>query len=74
MNKVAVVQGLEAEIAKLQVALWVQCTAQRLKIKVQQFRGNQLELNTAGDECLKGGSVMYRHITLCRFVGDTEEA
>ena len=64
MNKVAVVQCLQAEVGELEVTLCLQCLTEHVEVKVSQIRRQQLELNTAldiGFECLR---VVRIHVRL----------
>ncbi len=74
VDEVAVVQGLQAEVGELQIALGDQGFAQFFQIKVLQFRGDQFQLNPFFDVERQGLGVEGFHIRLGCWVGYTKEA
>ena len=64
MQEVAVVQGLQAEIAELQVGVGVQRLAQAGKVEFAQTRVEQLGLDAALDGAGEGVGVQRGHVGL----------
>ena len=62
MQEVAVIQGLQAEITELQIALRIQFLGQTLQIKLPQARIQQFCRDTLLDELRKIGRITCRHI------------
>ena len=74
VDEVAVVQGLQAQVGELLVALVVDRLAQFFQVEVGQCRVQQLELDTFGDIGRQGLGVQVGHLVVGGAVGDVEEA
>ncbi|MNR44940.1 hypothetical protein D3C85_1637450 [compost metagenome] len=68
MQEVAVVQRLQAEVAKLQVALGVQRVAQLGQVIVGEFGRQQAAFDAAGDEGREVFGVACAHAVLRDFL------
>src|SRR5690606_2065317 len=74
VDKVAVVQGLQAEIGKFQVAVSDQGFAQYIQIKIQQLQRQQLQLYTFLDVDRQRTGVVQLHVGLSGGFSHAEEA
>ena len=64
MNKVPVVQGLQAEIGEQVIVLGQQCGAQSIQIEVGQLWPQQFKLNTLLNKALQRQWVAFCHLAL----------
>ncbi|MNJ28584.1 hypothetical protein D3C77_231250 [compost metagenome] len=74
VDEVAVVQGLQAQVGELLVALVVDCLAQFLQVEVGQGRVEQFELDTFGDVGRQGLGVQVGHFVVGGAFGHAQEA
>ena len=74
VDEVTVVQGLQAQVGELLVALVVQRLAQFLQVVLFEFRVEQLELRAGFDVGRQGLGVQLGHLVVSGAGGDVEEA
>jgi hypothetical protein len=78
MQEITVVQGLQAEVVELQVALCLEGAAQALEVELQQFFVQQFVVDTLADELREIVDIGLAHaglghITAEHFLGDGVE-
>ena len=68
MKEVAVVQGLQAEIVELQVALGFDCGGESCQVEAADLRINQLVRDADFDIGAEVIGIAFRHLRLCRLM------
>ena len=74
VDEVTVVQGLQAQVGELLIALVVDRLAQFFQVKGRQHRVQQIELDTFGDVGRQGFGVQIGHLVVSRAFCHFEEA
>jgi len=74
VDEVTVVQGLQAQVGELLVALVVDRLAQFFQVEGGQHRVQQFELDTFGDVGRQRLGVQVGHLVVGRALGDAQEA
>lgn len=70
MQKIAVVQSLQTQVVKLQIALGLKCCGQARKIEVQHLGGEQFLGHTLRDKAWKVAAVGCAHVGAGHILAD----